>query len=280
MAELRLIRPDLAELHRLADLTALRRRADGTFFESNYARGLLAYALVATRRPATVLEFGTGRGYMALAAARAMHEHDIDGVIYTVDVIAPDIEVDWVLRDPDGPRVQRWSRRAFWTAHFPPEWLRHVREMTYTSRRALAGWRRRRLPDVALAFVDGGHDYSTARHDLLGAVAIGAPSLGILGDDVVERAGFGVLPAVRQLFGDFEGVTLVPVLLDEFLGRQSAMAWIDLASQEDLQQRLHAVWDAERGIRTIALVQSELKHIVSTLRRAVRSHQEAFLAAT
>ena len=61
--------PPIEKFWTLGDATALRVRQDGTFFRSNYERGILLYALVAKHRPNTVLEFGTGRGYGSLCMA-------------------------------------------------------------------------------------------------------------------------------------------------------------------------------------------------------------------
>ncbi len=76
--------PPVESFWKLGDATALRQRADGSFFRANYERGILLYALVAKQRPTCVLEFGTGRGYGCLCMAWAMCDYGIRGLINRV----------------------------------------------------------------------------------------------------------------------------------------------------------------------------------------------------
>lgn len=236
--------PD-GELRALADLTALRRTEDGTYYESNYDRGCILYALVATRRPAVALEFGTGRGYGAAAMALAMVDHRVAGSVYTIDMVAHDREFEWSFRDRQGVRTERWSRARFWQHFLRRDVRERIVPLTGDSSTVARRWQSRALPRVDIAFVDGGHDHATARHDLLAACALSTAGLGLLVDDVVERPGFGVARAIRELFPER--------LVSRIAARwgpdapAGSMAWIDLRGQEGERTRLAGLYQRERS---------------------------------
>lgn len=231
----------------MADLTALRRDAQGRFYESNYARGRVLYALVAARRPSAILEFGTGRGYGALCMAWAMADHDIPGRIWTIDLVGHRTPFEWTLRDSGGPRVERWSRQALWSRCFPAEWIRRVLPLEGRSERVMARWADQGRPAVDLAFVDGGHDLETARHDLLAAIGVGSDRLGLLADDYLERPGIGVVSAFRELFGDPVPVAVVHTTWGDLDGGPEAgMAFLDLGSRPQDLARLRERWRQRR----------------------------------
>lgn len=256
-------------LERLGDLTALRTRADGSFYRSNYLRGELLYALVAARRPGSVLEFGTGRGYGAAAMALAMEDHEIVGRVHTIDLLGDEAPIDWAFDDGSGPRVERWGRRAFWERHLDA--AVRARIVTLSGRSPVAVARalaRGTLPPVDLAFVDGGHDHATARHDLLAAARAGSDRLGILVDDHVDRPGYGVVRAVGELFSDVP-LAIVPTAWDP--AGPGGMAWIDLADHPTTRMRLARIWDRERSARRVRGALEGVTDVVrSALRGAVR----------
>lgn len=226
--------PDRAAFDRLADLTALRVTPEGHFYASNYLRGSVLYALVAARRPSVVLELGTGRGYGALCMARALVEAGIEGRVHSVDLVAHDRPIEWPYADERGPRVERWSRERFWREHVPREWTDRIVPLTGTSTSVMSGWVRRGRPLVDLAFVDGGHDRATARHDVLAAVALGSDAFGMLLDDVADRPGFGVAAVVREFLIDRFPVVLIPADWGHGAMPGAGMAWVDTtgAAQE------------------------------------------------
>lgn len=155
-----------------------------------------------------ILEFGTGRGYGALAMARALADAGIDGTIWTIDVVPHDRPFEWLLRDERGVRVERRSRRDMWAEYFPPAWTQRIVPLAGRSREVMRHWPDERL--VELAFVDGGHDLATARHDIHVACAYSASRFGLLADDHIERPGYGVVAAFRELFGDHPPLVVVP----------------------------------------------------------------------
>lgn len=180
--------------------------------------------------------------------ARALVEHGIDGLVHTVDLVPQGRAFHWALRDERGARIERRSRADVWRA-FPEAWTRRI--VTHAGRsdavaRDLIG--RRAIPPVELAFVDGGHDHRTARHDLLASAVLSADRLGILADDVVERPGYGVARAVRELFAGFD-VTLLEAEWGPRGEVQGAMAWITGDAGPDRRAAFASTWSrtARRG---------------------------------
>ena len=240
--------PAPAEFARIADLTAIRRDATGRFYESNYARGPILYGIIAARRPRAVLELGTGRGYGALSMAWAMADNAIDGRVYTVDVVPHDRPFQWALRDARGVRVELRSRADLWRSEFRPAWTDRIVPLEGRSDQVMRAWRAKGLPEIDLAFVDGGHDRATASHDLLAACALSAERSALLADDYATRTGFGVVEAFRELVGRGAPLTVIYASWGELPARpDEGMAWLaleDLAPEE--RSRLRQLWDARQ----------------------------------
>lgn len=161
------------EFRRLAELTGLRRSASGSYYLSNLHRGLLLYALVRKHRPRTILEVGTGRGYGALSMAMAVVDAGLDSRILTVDIIPPSEPQPWPIDEGSGPTTRRLSVREVWS-RLPAAWTDSIRPITGSSVAVMRGiLSNPQAPPVDFAFIDGGHDYWTARHDVLAAVLAG-----------------------------------------------------------------------------------------------------------
>lgn len=208
----------------------------------NLKRGPMLYALVAARRPRVVLEFGTGRGYGALSMARAMADYGIDGNVWTIDVVRQDEAFAWLLRDDAGPRTAHSSREQTWRASFPSEWIDRIVPLHGKSTDVMRSWPEEGR-SIDLAFVDGGHDLATARHDLLAACAFGGDRLGVLADDYVERPGYGVVTAFRELLGEPPPVTVVQTSWGDVQGGPDAgMAWVEPFGRPGERERLRALW--------------------------------------
>jgi predicted O-methyltransferase YrrM len=246
--ELGVALPDRSSFTALADLTALRTSADGGYYASNYVRGPLLYALVAARRPAAIIEFGTGRGYGALCMARALVDHEIDGLVRTVDLVPADQEIAWAYADDRGPRVERWTRQSFWAAHVPRAWAERIVSLVGRSPEVIDR-EARRIPPIDLAFIDGGHDRAAARHDILAAAALGSDRLGMLLDDVAERPGFGVATAVRELLAERFPVVLIPADWGHGYAAGAGMAWVDTAGRREQRLALSRMPRRAAGIR-------------------------------
>lgn len=198
IAELAVPVPEQDSFWRLGDLTALRQDAQGRFYRSNYGRGPLLYALVVRRRPAAILEFGTGRGYGALSMARALVEHGIDGQVFTIDLLPQDAKQTWWIDTGSRPQVLDLSRAEVWERHVDPAWVARVTCLTGHSFRIMERWKDRSLPAVDLAFVDGGHGYEIVKHDFYSLLGVAGTGFCALLDDYAERPGFGVRRLVDE----------------------------------------------------------------------------------
>ncbi len=194
--------PPLERFVRLGDLTALRCDEAGRFYRANYERGILLYALVAAFRPASVLEFGTGRGYGCLCAAWAMADHELPARVFTIDMVAQTEAFEWPVDQGAGPVVRTLSRRDVWPRAAPREWTERIEILTG---RTGDGMRRWNGPRVELAFIDAGHDYQAVRHDFYSALEVAADRFGILFDDYAPEPGFGVQRLIdEEVDGAFE----------------------------------------------------------------------------
>lgn len=206
VAQLNVELPPVERFWGLGDLTALRRDEDGRYYRANYERGILVYALVAKHRPQTFLEFGTGRGYGCLCAAWAMADNDIDGRVYTLDMVSPSETFAWAIDRGDGPRVEHLSRRQIWPQAAPADWLSRVCELTGFSGQVMRSWQG---PPVELAFIDAGHGYKHVRHDFYSVLDVAADRFGILFDDYAPKPGFGVQRLIDQEVAPYSDASLI-----------------------------------------------------------------------
>ena len=206
IAELGVELPERERFWKLAKLTALRQRDDGSFFEANFERGALVYALVARFRPESFLEFGTGRGYGSLCAAWAMHDHEVAGRVHTIDFVPPDEPQQWAIDRGDGPQVSSLSRADVWPEAAPPEWLAKVNEITGRTGTVMKRWSE---GPVDMAFIDAGHDLRSVAHDYYSVLEAGSDGTAILFDDYAPTPGFGVQQLVDDEVAGLFATTLV-----------------------------------------------------------------------
>lgn len=183
---------------RMGDLTALRQDSDGNFYRSNYSRGPLLYSLVAKFKPKVILEFGTGRGYGALCMAKALVEHSIDGIIYTLDMRSYQDKSSWWIDFGTGPEIQHLAWSDVWPNYFDPAWLDRISCLTGTSYRIMGKWERLGLPRIDFAFIDGGHDYLTVKHDFYSVLQVANSDFRVLFDDYVEMPRYGTVKLVNE----------------------------------------------------------------------------------
>jgi hypothetical protein len=190
--------PPIEEFWTLGDATALRVRQDGTFFRSNYERGILLYALVAKHRPNTVLEFGTGRGYGSLCMAWAMCDFGITGTIHTIDMVSPSKRFKWPIIWPgsDEANVRYLSRHDVWQEVAKSSWMKHIDNMVGLSGAVMQSYSGR---PVDFAFIDAGHGYRSVRHDFIMSLHHASGSIGVLFDDYsTEDWGLGTQKLVKD----------------------------------------------------------------------------------
>lgn len=187
--------PPVEQFWKLGDLTGLRQDKSGRFYRANYERGILLYVLVATHKPKTVLEFGTGRGYGAICMAWAMEDFGIPGKIFTIDMLPEEEEFEWAVDWGEGPTVEHLSRSQVWPQAAPGTWLDRIEPLTGRTSNVMKRWNG---PKIEMGFIDGGHDFDSVRHDFYTLLDVSADRFGVLFDDYAPRPGFGV----QQLIDD------------------------------------------------------------------------------
>ncbi|MCY4015499.1 MAG: class I SAM-dependent methyltransferase [Gammaproteobacteria bacterium] len=149
--------------------------------------GKLLYSLIRERqaygRKVVALDIGTARGFSAITMSRALLDADLDGHVYTMDVIDHDDAYDWhaAKHSSDDPLADGPSpRSAIWKRWFPDETTR-ITSINGRSTRLLRDWPHGRI-DVA--FLDGSHAYDDVKAELDMLDAIMADDGVIVLDDV------------------------------------------------------------------------------------------------
>ena len=263
VSELGVELPPEESFWRLGDLTALRRDPEGRFYRSNYDRGILLYAMVARYRPRVILEFGTGRGYGALCMARAAVECGLDSLVYSIDRRQFDEKLAWPIDYESGPVMETLSLSDVWSSHCPPEWVDRVRCLTGSSVEIIRKWKSCGLPDPELAYIDGGHDYDTVKHDFYGMLHLAAPPFRVLFDDYADRPGFGICRLVDE--------ELAPVFAPEVVVTGSA--WHPSEAQQGPRDESAMVFinsDLATAALEDAFPQSRISGYLSQCRRDLR----------
>lgn len=187
-----------AYLQNLAKLTALKYAPFGTFHLGHWWRGPLLYSLVQFYHPKHILEFGTGRGYGSLCMAQAAMDADIDCTVWTIDQIPPTTPQQWAIDEGEGPQLKELSLQEVWQRHFSPSLTQRIHLLTRDSRTIMSNWVKSGSPRIDFCFIDGGHDYWTAKHDFITALRIANPGCTFLFDDYTERKGYGVKRLLDQ----------------------------------------------------------------------------------
>ena len=133
--------------------------------------GLLLYKLLTSkhsncpRHPILSLDVGTARGFSAIAMARAILDADIQGRIYTVDIIDQHEPRNWHVakQQSDEPLVGvQIARSKIWDQWYEEE-AKVISPITGRSSEVLKSWNH---GDIAFAFIDGDHRYHVVKADL------------------------------------------------------------------------------------------------------------------
>ena len=130
--------------------------------------GLLLYKLVRCLEPVSpsvILDVGTARGFSAITMARALLDANLDGMVYSVDVIDHHSRLNWHRgkQDPTDPLANIIiSRSEIWSRWFDEE-ARWVTPAVGQSHEILENWSN---GPIALAFIDGDHTYDAVIRDL------------------------------------------------------------------------------------------------------------------
>lgn len=133
--------------------------------------GLLLYKLLiskhsnCSRHPILLLDVGTARGFSAITMARAMLDANIQGRIYTIDIIDQHEPRDWHVakQQHDEPLAGvQIARSKIWCQWYEEE-AKVISPITGKSSEILESWTH---GDIAFAFIDGDHTYHAVKSDL------------------------------------------------------------------------------------------------------------------
>ncbi len=192
---------------KLGLLTGLRFDKARGYYPPNFERGLVLDRLIEQRRPARVLEIGTGRGLGSFAISAAAETYGVPCEVDTCDLIAPNVAQEWAIEIDGKQEVRRASCAEIWQSH-----LQHLRQRIHP----LTGRTTDTLPALVaqqkkydLVFIDAGHDLFSVAHDLAYSTMLLAPGGAILMDDYAPLEPFGlgtcvVAAHVRRFFSKVE----------------------------------------------------------------------------
>jgi len=192
---------------KLGLLTGLRFDKERGYYPPNFERGLVLDRLIETRKPARVLEIGTGRGLGSFAISAAAEAYGAPCEVDTCDLIAPNVAQEWAIEIDGQQEVRRASCAEIWETHLKPlrSRIHPVTGRTTDTLPALLGQQKK----YDLIFIDAGHDLFAVAHDLAYSTMLLAPGGAILMDDFAPLEPFGlgtcvVASHVRRFFSKVE----------------------------------------------------------------------------
>ena len=130
--------------------------------------GLLLYKLVralGTIPHPVILDIGTARGFSAITMARALLDANLDGMVYSIDVIDHFSQNVWHggKNEPTEPLAGlSISRSEVWSCWFEEE-ASHVTPLHAQSYEVLENWS---YGSIDIAFIDGEHTYDAVKREL------------------------------------------------------------------------------------------------------------------
>ena len=133
--------------------------------------GLLLYKLLISKHsncsghPILSLDVGTARGFSAITMARAMLDANIQGRIFTIDIIDQHEPRNWHVakQQNDEPLAGvQIARSKIWRQWYEDE-AKVISPITGRSSEVLESWNH---GDIAFAFIDGDHRYHAVKADL------------------------------------------------------------------------------------------------------------------
>ena len=194
-------------IRKIGLLTGLRFDKERGYYPPNFERGLILDRLIETRKPARVLEIGTGRGLGSFAISAAAETYGVPCEVDTCDLIAPNVAQEWAIEIDGKQEVRRASCAEIWETHLRPlrSRIHTVTGRTTDTLPSLAGLQKK----YDLIFIDAGHDLFSVAHDLAYSTMLLAPGGAILMDDYAPLEPFGlgtcvVAAHVRRFFSKVE----------------------------------------------------------------------------
>ena len=147
--------------------------------------GRLLYKLVRCLEPEhsfVILDIGTARGFSAITMARGLLDANLDGTVYSIDVIDHQSKFNWHVgkQDPEDPLANiSISRCEVWARWFDEEACR-VTPLHGPSSDILENWCN---GPISFAFIDGEHSYNAVKRDLSRLEHLVTPTGTIVLDD-------------------------------------------------------------------------------------------------
>ena len=171
------------------DATKVLRGGDGG------EHGLLLYKLVRGLGPArlpVILDIGTARGFSAITMARALLDANLDGMVYSIDVVDHNSQRVWHSGKNDSGEALAGlsiSRLEVWDRWFAEE-ARCVTPLHGQSHEILENWS---IGSIDIAFIDGEHTYNAVKRDLSLLEGLMTPTGVIVLDDYHIGVSMGAL---------------------------------------------------------------------------------------
>lgn len=210
------------------------------FHKLNFERGILLYALISKYKPKNILEFGTASGFSTLCMAWALHENNIDGKIFTIDLISlTDKQLRPVDFGENKQQLQNISVKEIWQKVARPEWIDKIEFLHGYTGEIFNSYD---FPKIDFGYVDGAHFYDGVKHDFLSFLTVSSSNFGILFDDYAHRYQYGVKKLLDELDSEFK-ITLIDTDLNKDLlklkivdDKNYGMCWLDFYNSQSINE--------------------------------------------
>ena len=261
VAKLDIELPAASEFIELGNATALYHEND-KFWQLNFERGMLLYALVSKYKPQNILEFGTGGGYGALAMAKALTDNKIDGKIFTVDFMSVHKKHTRPVRiGSEDPRLDNVAVYEIWKKIAPPSWLEKITVLNGYTREVFDKYR---FPKIDFSYVDGAHFYQGVKHDFYSLLTVSSDNFGVLFDDYDTRPQHGVKKFLDELDTEFD-ITLIDTDVNRDLKKLSriddkeyGMCWLNFYNSKQVNE-ISFFSEMPKFVREYRKIESKIK---------------------
>lgn len=211
--------PAKSEFVELGNATALYHENE-KFWQLNFERGMLLYALVSKYKPLNILEFGTGGGYSTLIMAKALHDNKIDGKVFTIDSMSIHKKhIRPVCIGSESPRLEMTTVYDIWKKMAPSNWTEKIILLNGYAREIFDKYK---FPKIDFAYIDGAHFYQGVKHDFYSLLTVSSKNFGVLFDDYGAREHYGVKRLLDELDAEFD-ITLIDTDLNRDLIKLNAI---------------------------------------------------------